>query len=374
MPRPTVLFVAGDLSADAHAARAARHIRSLRPAVRIVSLGGPALKAVSDDFLGDLVSMGVMGFWEPIKKIPRFISLLKNVVEPAIQKYKPDVVVPVDFYGFNRHVAETAKKAGARVVYFISPQVWASRAGRVATLKKWVDEMLVIFPFEEKIYHEAGLAATFVGHPLLDAMPAPAAKPERLEPVIGLLPGSRAGVVARHVPLFLKAAELISKKIQGSRFVLFAAESLSNEFYDRLIKPHGALPYLLEIVRDENYEWRRGLDLALTTSGTATLENALLGVPMAVVYKTSWPTYWLARMLVKVKNIAIVNILAGHTVVPELIQADATPENLAAAAQALWTDRPRRRLITEMLLALRAQLGGPGGSERAARRIAEHLG
>jgi lipid-A-disaccharide synthase len=365
-----VLFIAGDASGDMHAARAAAQIKVLDPEAEILAIGGPALRRTADTFLLDLVDHSVVGFWEPLKKIPWFRKVLGETIVPAIQKHRPDVVVPVDFFGFNRFTARAAKEAGCRVCYFISPQIWASRPGRIAALKKVVDKMLVIFPFEPELYREHGVPAVFVGHPLLEAVPdVPEDAPARVEPTIGLLPGSRAGEVRRHLPLFLAAADRLAAQIPGARFVLFAAAPLSNEFYDRLLGPDRRRPYLLEIVRDENYRWRAGLDLALTCSGTASLENALLGVPMIVVYKMSWITYALARALIRVKHISMPNILAGEELVPELVQGRASPDALAQSALALWRDLPRRRTLRRSLLALRGRLGGPGAARRAAEEI-----
>ena len=362
---PRILFVAGDPSGDQHAARVAAEAKAR--GAEILAAGGPALKSVADRWLGDLVSQGVMGFLEPIKKIPFFVHFLNRVLRPALAEFKPDVVVPTDFYGFNRFVAKAAKAAGSRVCYFVSPQVWASRPGRIQTLKACVDRMLVIFPFEEKLYREAGVPVTFVGHPLLDLLPdTRGERPLRVEPTVGLLPGSRAGEVSRLLPVFLKAADRLPA---GTRFVLFAAPTLPNIFYDRFLETGRSRAHLIEVVRDENYEWRRGVDVALACSGTATLENALLGLPTVVAYKTSWPTYLLARTLVRVKHIAMPNILAGETVMPEFIQSNATPDSLAGALRAHLSNPPECRRVRGHLLSLREQLGGAGAAVRAAEAI-----
>lgn len=363
-----VFFIAGDASGDRHAADVADALKTARPDVEILAVGGAALKGAADRFLGDLVSHGVMGFWEPLAKIPRYVALLNQVIKPAIRE--SDVVVPTDFFGFNQHVAKAGKAGGKKVLYLVSPQVWASRPGRVQTLKKCVDRMLVIFPFEENIYKEAGIPVSFVGHPFLDRLPpADPEAPLKVEPVIGLLPGSRAGVVARHLPLFLQAADILARKSIGRRFILFAAPNLSNAFYDKLIGPDERRPYMLEIVRDEEFEWRAGLDLALTCSGSSTLENALLGVPMVVAYQTSRLTYEIAKRIVKVDKIGMVNILSGKDLAPELIQDRATPQNLADAAEDLMKDPARRRSLRRELIALRQTLGGPGAAARAAQEI-----
>lgn len=366
MSRPIgILFVAGDPSGDQHAARVAAEAKAR--GAEILAAGGPALKRVADRWLGDLVSQGVMGFLEPIKKVPFFFNFLNRVIRPALAELKPNVVVPTDFYGFNGFVAKAAKAAGSRVCYYVSPQVWASRPGRILEIKKFVDRMLVIFPFEENLYRDAGVPVTFVGHPLLDVLPEVASDQIfKVEPTVGLLPGSRPGEVARLLPVFLRTAELLGR---STRFVLFAAPTLSNGFYDRFLDSGRPRQYMLEVVRDENYHWRRGVDVALACSGTATLENALLGLPTVVAYKTSWPTYLLARALVQVKNIAMPNILAGKILMPEFIQSQATPQNLAGGLRPFLQNTGLRREVRTGLLSLRNQLGGPGAAVRAAEAI-----
>jgi lipid-A-disaccharide synthase len=365
-----ILFVAGDASGDERAAEVARHLKAREPATVVWAVGGAALKGVADRFLLNLVDQSVMGFWEPLKRVPFFWRALHQVIRPAIDEFRPDIVVPVDFFGFNQHVARIAKQAGRRVFYFVGPQVWASRPGRLETLHRWVDRMLLIFPFEEPLYQTHGVPATVVGHPLLDRIPTPSAAPvQHVEPVIGLLPGSRRGEVRRLLPAMLHAAAEFSARVRGARFVLFAAPNLSNAFYDELLGVDDKRPAFLQIVRDEGYEWRSGLDLALTCSGTATLENALLGLPMVVAYRTSWPTYLLARMIVRVRHIAMPNLLADRRLVPELVQGEATSTRMAEELHRLWTDRPSRRAQRDGLLALRASLGGPGAALRAAEEI-----
>jgi lipid-A-disaccharide synthase len=359
-----VLFIAGDLSGDQHAAQVARALKRLAPQTRVLAMGGPSLRGAADRFLSDLVSQSVVGFWEPLKKIPWFLHLLNGVLKPALREERPEVVVPVDFFGFNRFTAGAAKAAGSRVFYFVSPQVWASRPGRIQVLKRLVDRMLVIFPFEEALYRAHGVPVTFVGHPLLDELPAPS--PERTlrtDPVIGLLPGSRSGEVARHLPLFLAAADAIRAARPEARFKLFAAPSLPDPAYA------GARGQAVELVRDAGCAARKELDFALTCSGTATLENALLGVPMAVVYKMSWVTYGLARSMVQVKHIAMANILAERELVPEFVQHRATAANLSAATLGLLRDPARWAQQRRDLLSLRDKVGGPGAAERAARAI-----
>jgi lipid-A-disaccharide synthase len=307
-----------------------------------------------------LASRGVTGFWEPALKIGFLLKLAKRI-KAFLERERPAALVCVDYYGFNRRILPYARATGTPAFYFVSPQVWASRPGRVKVLKRLVDKMLVIFPFEEKLYRDAGVPAEFVGHPLLDLIPPP---PERREAtnVVGLLPGSRSSELKRHLPLFYEAFRLLRLKNRFLAGRVFAAPSQPDSAY-------GLLPEGLTLVRESDYRERADLDLAICSSGTATLENALLGVPMVVVYKLSWPTYAIARALVKVKHIAMANLLAGKTVVPELIQREATPQRVFLEASMLLDDESRAAAARADLLAVRRSLGSPGAADRAAAAV-----
>ena len=371
-----IVIVAGDPSGDLYGSMLVRELRALGD-FRFDVVGGTLMRrelAPGDGFLADLASHGIAGFVEPVRRIPALLGLLSRL-KVRLERRKPAAVVCIDFYGFNRYVLGAAKAAGVPTFYFISPQVWASRPGRVNVLRRTVDRMLVIFPFEEKLYRDAGVPVDWVGHPLLDILPPPRSPAERPtgSPLrLGLLPGSRPGEVRRHLPVFLQAAARILKDFPRTEGTLFAAAAIPDEVYrlwtGRWRGPDGGR---IRQVREAAYAERSRQDLVLTSSGTATLENALLGLPMVVVYKLSWPTYFLARALIRVRHIAMANILAGRGLVPELIQGDATPERIARSALELLGDPRRLRALRRDLTALREQLGGPGAVRRAARIIQE---
>lgn len=365
------LFVAGDLSGDLHASHVVHHLKKEAPGAEVISLGGPGLQEVSDLFLENLVGEGLFGFWEPVKKLPWLWGLLRKVLAPAIEKHRPDVVIPVDFFGFNRHTIRLARERQVPVKYLISPQIWASRPGRLEILRKYVDRMIVLFPFEAELYRRAGMDAVFYGHPLLDLVPEPqdwAAAPEK-PPVIGLLPGSRISEVRRHLPLYLAGVAAAAKTVRPREVLLFGARSVPDRVYQEIMAAAPVRPESLELVRDEGYQRRRKIDFAVTTSGTATLENGLLGIPMVVLYRISWPSYYLARALIRVPFISIVNILAQKEVVPELIQQRATPGNLADETIRILTDPQALQARRGELLAIRRALGEPG----VYRKIAHDL-
>ena len=366
MNPPLLLIVAGDPSGDLHASSLIRALKARAPGLRVAAVGGPLSREAADEFIEDLASRGVTGFLEPVLMIP-FLFGLRSRLKKFLLERRPQALVCVDYYGFNRRVLPLAQAAGIPAFYFVSPQVWASRPGRVQVLKRFVRRMFVIFPFEETLYREAGVPALFVGHPLLDLIPEPAAvKAAGIDPLVGLLPGSRASEVRRHLPLFFAAFALIRERIPAAKGLLFAAVNQSDEAY-------GPLPLGVEIVRERDYRSRGRLDVAVCSSGTATLENALLGVPMVVVYKLSWATYAIARALVRVKHIAMANLLAGRELVPEFIQSDATAERIAGAALQFLEDAARAATVRAQLLDVRRSLGAPGAAGRAAAALLEDL-
>ena len=362
MSAPIFLVVAGDPSGDLHASSLITALKRRDPSVRVAAVGGPLCRGAADEFLEDLASRGVTGFWEPALKIG-FLLKLAGRLKRFLSERRPAALICVDYYGFNRRLLSLAKSAGVPAFYYVGPQVWASRPGRVRVLKRLVNKMLVIFPFEENIYRDAGVPVEFVGHPLLDLIPEPKARDNGSHPpIVGLLPGSRSSEIKRHIPVFYKAFQILRETRPALQGRLFAAANQDDAAYGR--PPEGVV-----LVREQDYKLRATLDLAICSSGTATLENALLGVPMVVVYKVSWPTYAIARVLVSVEHIAMANILAGKTVVPELIQRDATAERVAAEAGAILNDPKRASAVRAELLAVRRCLGEPGAADRAAAAV-----
>ncbi|MBI5209496.1 MAG: lipid-A-disaccharide synthase [Elusimicrobia bacterium] len=361
------LIVAGDPSGDLHGSHLVRALKAAAPGLRIAAVGGPFMRRAADEFLEDLSSRGMTGFWEPVRALGYLAGLAFRLKRFMLQR-NPQALICIDYYGFNSQVLRMAKALGIPAYYYISPQVWATRPGRIATLKTLIRKMLVIFPFEERLYLKAGVPCLFVGHPLIDVLPEPKADHAVGSPLrIGLLPGSRLSELQRHLPLFLKAAGLLRRHFPACQTSVFAAEGLGDEHY-AAAKRLGAA-----VLRETDYKERSRLDLAISSSGTATLENALLGVPMVVVYKLSWPTYAIARALIRVRHIAMVNILAGKGLVPELIQHDATPDNVARKALSLLENTKRYAALRRDLLALRPMLGKPGTAQRAAGEIVNEM-
>ncbi|HVO32504.1 MAG TPA: lipid-A-disaccharide synthase, partial [Elusimicrobiota bacterium] len=306
--RPHILIVAGDPSGDERAAALAEALRLRLPALRLTALGGAHLAKVVDTLAYPLVDVGGFGFAELATKLPRLWAAWRTV-QARLREDPPDLVVPVDYYGFNIHVARAAHQRRIPVVYYISPQVWASRPHRVHHLAKVISKMLVIFPFEVDLYRRAAVPVVWVGHPLRDRMPAP--REEASPPVVGLFPGSRRGTVMRHLPLLVETARRLRTQFPSCRFQLFRPLELPEELYRASLADD---PWI-ELLYDPNYDQRPKLCVAITVSGTASLENMLLGIPMVIMYRLPALTYQIAKRLIRVPFVGIPNLLAGRAVV-----------------------------------------------------------
>lgn len=370
-----VLISTGDYSADLHGEALVRELRKLDPQLHVSALGGVKLKSVADRFLVDMVELDVSGFSQPVKQFFRLKGILQETVFPILDGHQVDAVILIDYYGFNIHVAKRAKRNGIPVYYFVSPQVWASRKHRIQQLKKAVTKMLVIFPFEEKLYREHGVPVQFVGHPLMDAVARvqPASANGKVR--VGLLPGSRLRELVRHIPILLRSYQDLKRRFPSIEGSLFAVDSIPESTYRQLIAATPGLdrsPELQpQLVHDSGYALRSQLTLALTASGTATLENALLGLPMVVIYQTSWLTYWVAKRIIQVPYISMPNILSGSQVVPELIQDRANADELAREAGRFLGDPALLERTRRELIKLKDQLGPPGAYLRAAQAITQ---
>ncbi|MCB4755684.1 MAG: lipid-A-disaccharide synthase [Elusimicrobia bacterium] len=370
------LIVAGDPSGDIIASQLVQSMKKLEPGLSVVGLGGENLKRVSDHFLVNIVSQHALGFAITPRQIFYFRRILNEVLIPELKKNPPDVVIPVDFYGFNSRVAKIAKKMGHKVFYYVSPQFWASRPYRAENLRPYVDLFLCLFPFELDFYNERGLPAQFVGHPIIDRLPLISQdthKEPGSAPLIGLLPGSRPEEIRRHLPLMTSASAIVAASYPRARFILFTVPHVSPAYYLKILRTENGKNIPLELVQDENFQRRAQLDLAITASGMETLENTLLGIPMVVMYKTNWVTYGVARLLIRIPFLAMPNLLSGKRIVPELIQLGATPRAIAAPLLQWLKDPASYRALRQELLSLRGRMGAIGATDRAARTILEQV-
>lgn len=368
-----VLIVAAEASADLHAGRALDELRRIHPGVRAFGVGGPRLRAAGLEALYPAEDLNVMGIAEVLPKIPRILAILRGLRDAAAER-RPRVALLVDSPDFNLRLARHLKALGVKVVYYVSPMIWAWRQGRARKIARLVDRMLCILPFEQRFYEGTGVSARFVGHPFAErprpegvpryraALDIPAART-----TVALLPGSRESELRRIFPPMLAAAERIRARHPDALFVVPVASTLRASSVEAYLAAHPALE--VRLVPGRADEVVGASDAAIVKSGTATLEAALMERPMVVVYKMSWLTYWVARLLVKIRNFALVNILTGHAVVPELLQGDASPERMAAEVERLLGDPRARAEQLAGLAEVRRSLGEPG----AARRVAEEI-
>jgi lipid-A-disaccharide synthase len=372
---PRILIVTGEASGDLHGANLAAAIRMLRPEAHVLGVGGPKMKAAGVELIPGIVRLDVMGMvgWAQLRAAWRNYVILSRLLRQS----RFDAVVFIDHPGLNLHLARVAKRAGQRVVYYIAPQIWAWRPGRIRLISRVVDRMIVILPFEEALYRQAGVPCEFVGHPLLDAV-APSYDRAELRkrfgfetsaPVIGLLPGSREREVRSLLPVMLEAAARMARWHPGLLAVVAQASSI-REGLEGLIEELAAGAGLgVRVVRDQPNEVMAASDLLLVASGTATLQAAVIGTPMVIAYRTSWLSYWLARLVIRVNWIGLVNIVAGRGIVPELIQDEATAERLSDEGHRLLRDEAALSGMRAAFRAVRDSLGSPGASRRAAEVI-----
>ena len=364
----------GEPSGDLYAGALAVEIRRREPDALIFGLGGQRLMAGGGQLLADYRGLSVTGLVEALRVVPRSLTVLNRLVDAA-RDQKPHALVAIDFPDFNFRLASAVKKLGIPVIYYISPQLWAWRKSRMRVIKRIADRMLVIFPFEEQLYRDAGVPVQFVGHPLVDLARAQEPKADFLSeiglnpdrPIVALLPGSRPNEVARLLPVMRDAVTAILAQLPGVQFVIARAPSLD----DRLFSSVQWSPVEPVIVLARTDDVLAVSQVAITASGTATVQAALHGRPMVVVYRLSPLSYRLGRRFVHVEDVAMVNLIAGRRIVPELIQDDCTAERIAAETISLLTDPQRAEQTHRALADVRAKLGGPGASGRAAEAVLE---
>ncbi|GBE52490.1 lipid-A-disaccharide synthase [bacterium BMS3Bbin14] len=370
-----IMIVAGEASGDLHGAHLVQAMRELEPGLRFCGLGGRELKAAGVEILYDAARLAVVGLTEVISHLGDLLAA-RRVLLKRMRERQPALLILIDFPDFNLLLAAKAKKLGIPVFYYISPQVWAWRSGRVRKIGRLADRIGVILPFEQEFYHRRGVQVDFVGHPLMDSVHATMSRDEFLagrsidpdKVVVGLLPGSRKKEIISLLPPFLAAARLLTERSgQNFVFLLPRASTISPE----LLEENGVGRYRdsldLRVIDEKRYDLMAACDAVVAASGTVTLELAILGVPTVVTYRFSPRTYHLGRLLIKLQWFSLVNLIAGRTVIPELLQAQVTPDNIARELRVLLEDREARATMLRGLAEVREKLGGPGASRRAAR-------
>jgi lipid-A-disaccharide synthase len=369
-----VMLSCGEASGDLYAGALVEALRARVPEIDVFGLGGDRFKAAGGRLVADFHGIAVTGLLEAVRIIPDSYALYRRLVNAA-RTERPDVLVLIDFPDFNFRLMAAVKRLGVPVVYYVSPQLWAWRPGRIQTMKALVDRVLPIFPFEEKLYRAEGVDVTFVGHPLVELVDVRESREQltaRLDldparPIVSLLPGSRPNELHRIVPVLAAAVPRIASAVVGTQFLVARAPNLPDSFF----LPFQGSGAPVRIVEGATDEVLAASDAVITASGTATVQTALHGKPMVVVYRLSPVTYKLGKPLVRVSMYSMVNLVAGARIVEELIQERCTPENVAREAVDLLTNPERVADMKEQLAIVRDKLGGIGASGRAADAILE---
>jgi lipid-A-disaccharide synthase len=374
------MIVAGEASGDLHGANLARELLKRDSTLQLSGIGGTAMGAAGVRLYCDIENLAVMGLFEVLgrlKDIRRAMRTLENLFRTG----PPDLLILIDYPGFNLELARRAKKFNIPVLYYISPKVWAWREGRIKAIKRYVDRMAVILPFEKEYYQKHGISVDFVGNPLLGQVRAELTPAEfRLQnnirpdvPLIGIMPGSRRQEIARLLPLFLETAAMLHREIEKGVFLLPLASTLSEDD----VALHGgkyARQLDIRVIKKDRYTAMAACDAAMAASGTLTMELAILGVPMVVCYRLATLTYLLAKPFIKVESASLVNLVAGREVVPELLQKRATPAHIHREIVPLLQSGPTRETMRQELARVCTKLGRPGASSRTADIAMEMLG
>jgi lipid-A-disaccharide synthase len=382
----TIYFVAGEASADNHGAALMRALRKADVDLRFIGRGGPQMKAVAgDNFQNWIEKSGVLGLWEVIKHYGYFRKQFHETLH-EIEASKPNAVVLIDYPGFNLRLARALRKRlpAQKIIYYISPQVWAWNRGRIKKMARWLDLMLCIFPFEADLYNQSGLRTIFVGHPMIERLrdrqssvaavtygSAGEIDVQRESDLVGLFPGSRGREVRKIFPILIQTARELRESKPNLRFeVAAASDELAREM-DEMLNPQDR--HLFGIKVGQTAEIMQRAYAGIVASGSATLEAAYFRMPFALIYKVAWPTYFAGRLLVKVKYLGMPNVLADKQIVPEFIQHHAKPKDLAKAILRLVDDPVAREQMISAFDKIATQLGESGASERAARAILSEI-
>ena len=372
----TIYFVAGEVSADNHAAALMRSLRVLDPELKFIGRGGPQMQQVAGarikNWIGDAA---VLGLWEVLRKYGYFREQFRETLE-EIQESKPDAVVLIDYPGFNLRLARALRKQSQshKTIYYISPQVWAWNRGRIKKMARFIDLVLCIFLFEADLYAASGLRAVFVGHPMVERLETQKIDTHRDQNLVGLFPGSRSREVRKIFPVMIETARRLLQLNPTLRFqVAAASKELARELSEMLRADQLADRETIEIAIGQTAAIMQRVFVGIVASGSATLEAAYFGMPFVLIYKVAWPTYVAARLVVNVDFLGMPNLLAGKEVVPEFIQHEAKPDAIVAAVRLLMEDSPARDRMISDFETTTIKLGGTGASERAAQAILEEL-
>jgi len=370
----TIYIIAGEVSGDTHGAELMLQLKKNRPNLKFLGAGGPLMRDISGGAVQDWVEeAAVIGLWEVLKNYRWFKTQIETMHEEVLAA-KPEILILIDYPGYNLRFAKFVSEhlPDTKIIYYISPQVWAWNKGRIPKMAATLDKMLCIFPFEEQIFQQAGLSTTFVGHPIVDELAEKTITTKRDPNLIGLFPGSREREVSRLFPMMLETARRLHSRNPAWKFQAPAASPKMAESMQRMAAKT-ELGELLHISENDSHELMQTAWCAVIASGTATLEAAYFGLPYCLVYKISWSTYLAAKLAVKIKYIGLVNVLADEAVVEELIQGDADPCHVERSLEHFLTDHTYAEQTSKRLMEITTQLGDPGVHQRAAKEILAFL-
>ena len=370
-----VMICAGEASGDLHGASVADALKKMQPEIELLGMGGSNMRTAGVEIVYDIADIGVMGFFELIWSLPKFFRL-RDTLSQIMDERRPDVLVLIDYGGFNMAMAQRAKKKGIPVVYYICPKAWVWGKWRAKAIAGWVRKVAAIFPFEADIYREAGASVNFVGHPLVDIVQPSMGREEAYRhfgadpqrPLLLLLPGSRYQEVSSLLELMLAAARKVMEQIPDCQFYLPVAPTIPMERIESVVRASG-VP--VTFTRNSTYNLMQLADCAIAASGTVTLEAALMGLPSVIIYRVKTSTYWLIRMVANVSHVGLPNIAVGRRILPELIQNEATATNISREALRFLTDLAAKAQVKSDLEEVRTNLGEPGAVKRVAQIVLE---
>ena len=374
MKLDSILIVAGEVSGDIQGGKLVAELKELSPGIKITGIGGDNMKSAGVELLHHVREMSFLGFSEIIKHLP-FIRRVLNELTHWIEMNRPSAVVLIDYPGFNLKLARRAKKLGCKVIYYISPQIWAWGKSRIKKIARFVDLMIVVFPFEEKLYKDHGINVEFVGHPMLEGLDNTSTKAEFFEKhklderktLIGLLPGSRLQEVEKLYPTMLEAVEKMRSNSTELQSVTSLSPALDKEIYSSIEQGKYA------VHSTDTHDVMKHSDLLIVASGSATLESAFFGTPLIIVYRLSPISWFLGNLLVNINSIGLVNIVAGENIAPEILQSDLTADRLAEEALSIITNDNISRMMSDKLSGVKKLLGEPGASMKAAKSILRNI-
>ena len=370
-----IIIVAGEASGDIHAANLVNAIHRLNQDIRFFGLGGTKMKEADVELFWNLTDLAVVGFIEVIKNLGKFRQIFLDLLN-KVDQIKPEAVILIDYPGFNLRLAKELKKRKIKVIYYICPQVWAWGTNRIKKIKRYVDKMIAILKFEEELYYNAGIDVSFVGHPLLDIVWPTQSKEEFLKDndlssdnlTICLLPGSREKEIQRIFPTMLQTAKIIYEQIRHTQFMVAKSHTLAQDIFTKHMKNFN-LP--IKIIENNTYNCLNACDFAIVSSGTATLETAILKKPMVILYKIAFLSWLFLKNMVKIPHIGLVNVIASKKIVPEYTQYNCKAKKIAAEVLKILTNKERYAKIKSDLEEAIRLLGSPGASIRAAKIILE---